>query len=91
MSPSLQLACLQLNDALSFRFHWPLNTNLEVNGVQYRVYSRNNTQKLGANGRDEPANISTLCAPGGSWVLLLGNGAERRGQLSERELSGDLW
>lgn len=39
--------------------------------MQYRVYSRNNTQKLGANGRDEPANISTLCAPGGSCDLLL--------------------
>ncbi|GIL47263.1 hypothetical protein Vafri_4124 [Volvox africanus] len=56
----LQLVCLQMNDPVPFRFHWPLLADLRVNTVQYRVYSRNSTQKLGANARDEPANIGQL-------------------------------
>ncbi|KAG2484222.1 hypothetical protein HYH03_016957 [Edaphochlamys debaryana] len=66
----LQLVCLQLNDPVAFRLHWPLGAALEVNGVQYRVYSRNSTQKLGANGRDEPANIGLLCNTGRSRLTM---------------------
>lgn len=61
----LQLACLQLNDPVPFRFHWPLAVNLSVNGVPYRVYSRAPGQKLGTNARDEPASIGMLVRPGG--------------------------
>lgn len=56
----LQVHCLQLNDSVTNRFHWPLACTLSVNSIAYRVYGRNSGTKLGANARDEPANISTL-------------------------------
>ena len=55
---------LLLNDTVPSRFHWPLNTDLRVNTMQYRVYARSGVNKLGANQRDEPANIGVLCSPG---------------------------
>ncbi len=60
----LQLACFQQNDGVPFRQHWPLGCAMEVNGVQYRVYGRAAYAKLGANQRDEPANVGLLCAAG---------------------------
>ncbi|EFJ51003.1 hypothetical protein VOLCADRAFT_88201, partial [Volvox carteri f. nagariensis] len=67
------LGCLQLNDPVPYRFHWPLGADLRINNVQYRVYSRNSTQKLGANGRDEPANIGQLwsSAAGGRFHVTM--------------------
>ena len=44
-----------LNDTVPNRFHWPCNADLRINNMQYRVYTRTHSQKLSANGRDEPA------------------------------------
>ena len=61
----MQAMCLQLDDSVPFRYHWPQMADLRVNGVQYRVYGRNPSNKLGANQRDEPANIGMLCTSQG--------------------------
>eukprot|EP00798_Chlamydomonas_sp_ICE-L_P025202 gene25202-10843_t len=78
----LQVACLQLDDTVPFRVHWPLNADLSVNSMQYRPYSRSRALKIGANQRDEAANINLLvkavnnrlsiqCADGRLFVLML--------------------
>lgn len=64
--------CLQLNDTVPFRYHWPTASDLRVNNMQYRVYSRAAHLKLGANQRDEAANIGILCQPGVGWVCARG-------------------
>ncbi|GFH21597.1 uncharacterized protein HaLaN_18938, partial [Haematococcus lacustris] len=53
----LQALCLQLNDPVPFRFHWPTGAELKVGQNQYRVYGRQPHLKLGVNQRDEAANI----------------------------------
>lgn len=80
--------CLMLNDTVPFRFHWPLNADLRLatsgtEETQYKVYGRNQANKLGANQRDEPANIGLMvkqpgrhrltltCADARSFVVLL--------------------
>ncbi len=59
-----QLWCLQLNDPVPFRCHWPMGCDLRINNAQYRVYGRTPSAKLGANQRDDPASIAIMCHTG---------------------------
>jgi hypothetical protein len=75
--------CLQLEDAVPMRFHWPLYCNLRVNEHQVRPYLRGNNIKLGINQRDEALDLLPFCQRGrgnqisisamdkGSFVLLV--------------------
>jgi hypothetical protein len=47
-----------LADSVPFRMHWPLQADLSLNSRSYRVTARGGTAKLGANQRDEAANVS---------------------------------
>lgn len=75
-------ACLLVEDEVPVRVHWPRNAVLRVNSVNYRVYSRSMTSKMGINQRDAPANISDMCLKGrntfdlscvesGNWLISL--------------------
>ncbi len=59
-SRAAQVVCLQLDDPVQWRWHWPLSVDLRINGTPYRVYSRSSSVKLGTNQRDEAANIGVL-------------------------------
>lgn len=60
-----------LDDPVQCRLHWPLNTDLHINLMPFRVYSRVNNVKLGAGGRDEPANVGLLCTAGRPTLVKL--------------------
>ncbi|XP_034604089.1 E3 SUMO-protein ligase SIZ2 isoform X1 [Setaria viridis] len=49
----IQVWCILLNDQVPFRMHWPLHSEMQVNGIHVRVVNRQPSQKLGANGRDD--------------------------------------
>lgn len=53
-----------------FRLHWPLQCELRINGTQVRPYSRSSSTKLGANQRDEAANITAHTASGRNRLTL---------------------
>ena len=53
-----QIVCLQLDDPVQFRYHWPINCKLAVNGKSFRVYARHADNKVTVGQRDEPADIS---------------------------------
>lgn len=59
-----------LNDAVPFRFQWPRNSELRVNGVAYRVYSRNPNSKVSNNMRDEPVDLSSAAFAGRNRIRL---------------------
>jgi hypothetical protein len=40
-----QIVCLQLSDTVPFRCHWPLSSDLRVNGMAYRVFARQVTPR----------------------------------------------
>lgn len=61
---SHQATCICLGDSVTFRYHWPLHTELRVNGTLYRCTARSAPTKLGANQRDEPADIGSMVTPG---------------------------
>lgn len=48
---------MQLDDAVQFRFHWPVNCKLIVNGRELRVYLRHADNKVSHGQRDEPLDI----------------------------------
>lgn len=56
----IQVMCMQLDDPVQFRFHWPVNCKLTVNGKDFRVYPRHADNKITEGQRDEPADISKL-------------------------------
>ena len=56
----LQLGCVQLGDPGASRHHWPRYADLRVNSMSYRPYGRQLNVKVGANIRDEAANIGAL-------------------------------
>ena len=62
---------MQLDDTVQFRWHWPLLSELHVNNVKYKVYQRINTTKLGANQRDEAANIGIICLAAENSIALI--------------------
>ncbi len=62
--PRPQVSCLLLADAVPLRMHWPLQADLSINGRTYRVTARASAAKLGANQRDEAANVGRRAALG---------------------------
>lgn len=64
----LQITCLQLDDPVQCRVHWPMYCDLRINTMQYNATGRSSSTKLGANQRDEPANITALCHGCKQWV-----------------------
>ncbi|KAJ4786807.1 hypothetical protein LUZ62_038053 [Rhynchospora pubera] len=60
----LQVWSLLLNDSVPFRMHWPIYSELHVNGLQMRVMTRPYQQPLGCNGRDDCPLIGTCCREG---------------------------
>ncbi|KAK3118184.1 hypothetical protein QOZ80_9BG0695440 [Eleusine coracana subsp. coracana] len=69
----IQVWCILLNDQVPFRMHWPLHSNLEVNGVHVKVVSRQLTQKLGANGRDDGPVLTDFLREGSNKIALSRN------------------
>ena len=59
-----------LGDDVPARLHWPRHAELRVNNMQYRPYGRSGAMRLGANARDEPASIGTLCFHGRNALSL---------------------
>ena len=66
----MQAACVLLDDDVPTRLHWPRHAELRVNNMHYRPYGRSGALKLGANARDEPASIGTLCFHGRNALSL---------------------
>lgn len=66
----VQAACVLLGDDVPARLHWPRHAELRVNNMQYRPYGRSGAMRLGANARDEPASIGTLCFHGRNALSL---------------------
>lgn len=60
--PPTQLACLEMGDAVQFRYHWPRHMDLRVNNMPYRPYNRSTNARMGINQRDEPASIGERSA-----------------------------
>lgn len=70
----LQIVCMQLDDPVRFRYHWPINCRLLVNQREFRVYPRHADNKVTDGLRDDPADISRLVAPGKNTVDLCYHG-----------------
>nr|WDV57328.1 SIZ1c [Ipomoea batatas] len=68
----LQAWCILLNDTVHFRMHWPLYTNLQINGVPVRAINRPGSQLLGANGRDDGPIITPCTRDGINKISLAG-------------------
>jgi hypothetical protein len=66
----MQAVTLVLGDPVAFRFQWPRSSELKINTMTYRVYSRQATSKVGNNLRDEPANLAQTVFPGRNRVRL---------------------
>ena len=62
---ALQVASVLLTDSVPFRFNWPRSSDLRINNMQYRPYTRNNSTKLGDNARDEPATVGQMISSSG--------------------------
>ena len=62
---ALQVASILLTDSVPFRFNWPRSSDLRINNMQYRPYTRNNSTKLGDNARDEPATVGQMISSSG--------------------------
>lgn len=62
----LQMWSMLLNDKVLLRIHWPLFTEVRVNGTPVRAYHRPGQQALGANGRDEGVKINEFVKLDGS-------------------------
>lgn len=59
-----------MGDPVTARVHWPRHAELRINNMQYRPYGRAGSAKLGANARDEPASIGTLCFHGRNSLVM---------------------
>ncbi|KAJ1264439.1 hypothetical protein BS78_08G001100 [Paspalum vaginatum] len=70
---NIQVWCILLNDIVPFRMHWPLNSDLQVNGVHVRVVNRQPTQKLGVNGRDDGRLLTDYLREGLNKIALSRN------------------
>lgn len=68
----VQAWCMLLNDSVPFRMQWPLNADLQVNGIPVRTVTRSLSQKLGANGRDDCAIITIYIVEGVNKISLSG-------------------
>lgn len=92
----IQVSCIQVEDEIPLRFHWPRNIMFRTNSIQYRPYGRNSSSSLGPNQRDSAADISNLCLRGRnsvevnctdakSWLLLIQR-AKRRSLESVKKM-----
>eukprot|EP00951_Prasinocladus_malaysianus_P026383 scaffold234125_cov50-Prasinocladus_malaysianus.AAC.2 len=68
----LLVSCMLLGDPTPYRIHWPLHSQLRINRIPYRVYGRNPSTKLGANGRDDSFSVGRHCGEGRNTVILQG-------------------
>lgn len=66
----IQVWCILLDDRVPFRIHWPLHSDVQVNGVHVRVVNRQVTQQLGANGRDDGPVLTEYCKEGPNKIVL---------------------
>uniref|UniRef100_A0ACD5Y737 Uncharacterized protein n=1 Tax=Avena sativa TaxID=4498 RepID=A0ACD5Y737_AVESA len=66
----IQVWCILLDDKVPFRIHWPLHSDVQVNGVHLRVVNRQITQQLGANGRDDGPVLTEYCKEGPNKIVL---------------------
>ncbi|KAL8057559.1 hypothetical protein ABFS82_04G191500 [Erythranthe guttata] len=67
----VQAWCMLLNDKVTFRMHWPQQTDLQINGVAVKAINRLGSQLLGANGRDD-GPVITQCTKDGINKIILG-------------------
>ncbi|XP_024466348.1 E3 SUMO-protein ligase SIZ1 isoform X4 [Populus trichocarpa] len=68
----VQAWCMLLNDNVLFRMQWPLFANLQVNDMSVRMLDRLVSQSLGANGRDDGAQIKLCIREGINRISLSG-------------------
>ncbi|KAF0889658.1 hypothetical protein E2562_030139 [Oryza meyeriana var. granulata] len=66
----LQVWCILLNDNVPFRMHWPLHSDVQVNGIRFRVVNRQPTQQLGVNGRDDGPVLTAFVREGSNKIVL---------------------
>ncbi|RCV36690.1 hypothetical protein SETIT_8G002400v2 [Setaria italica] len=69
----IQVWCILLNDKVPFRMHWPLHSDMQVNGIHVRVVNRQPSQKLGANGRDDGPLLTDYLREGPNKISLSRN------------------
>lgn len=74
------ICCLNLEDGIYTRMHWPRNISLRVNNLNVKPYVRGPSTELGINQRDSPVDITRLVVNGhnsirvsavdnGTWVV----------------------
>ena len=69
---AIRVACLQLDDEVPLRYHWPRHAELRWNSLPYRrLHPRRPEASLGVNQRDEPASVAPLCVRGRNSVTLV--------------------
>ncbi|KAK9741538.1 hypothetical protein RND81_03G112700 [Saponaria officinalis] len=66
----VQVWCMLLNDTVPFRIQWPQYSDLQVNGNPVKTVSRPAAQQLGANGRDNTAEITSCTMEGVNKISL---------------------
>ncbi|KAJ6900579.1 E3 SUMO-protein ligase SIZ1-like isoform X1 [Populus alba x Populus x berolinensis] len=66
----VQAWCMLLNDNVLFRMQWPLHADLQVNDMSVRTLNRPVSQSLGANGRDDGAQIKLCIREGMNRISL---------------------
>ncbi|KAF6256419.1 hypothetical protein COO60DRAFT_110528 [Scenedesmus sp. NREL 46B-D3] len=63
----LQALCLQLDDPVPFRFHWPVNSSVTIHAPhlaqKVNATRRGQMSKLGPNQRDEPFDLTAAVQP----------------------------
>ncbi|KAJ6325409.1 hypothetical protein OIU76_012485 [Salix suchowensis] len=69
----VQAWCMLLDDNVLFRMQWPHKANLQVNDIPVRTHNRPASQSLGANGRDDGAQIKLCTVEGINRVSLSGS------------------
>ncbi|XP_047091381.1 E3 SUMO-protein ligase SIZ2-like [Lolium rigidum] len=66
----IQVWCILLDDKVPFRVHWPLQSDMQVNGIHVRVVHRQATQQLGANSRDDGFVLTQYLKEGPNKIVL---------------------
>ena len=72
--------CLQLEDEVPCRMHWPKNVQMRVNNMSIKPYARGVGSEMGINQRDNVVDITRMLCQGrnsvnitavhaGTWVL----------------------
>lgn len=72
--------CLQLEDAVTCRMHWPKNVQMRVNNMSIKPYARGVGSEMGINQRDNVVDITRMLCQGrnsvnitavhaGTWVI----------------------